>query len=385
MIIETFTYKNGVGWSVNCFPELDSDSTLVLAFCASEFLKNTSALTELNNAYPHSCVTGCSTAGEIYRDIISDHSISVAVIKFEKSAVALVEENIQNVSYSFEAGKNLATKLKRIQLEKKENLKSVIVFSNGLTINGSMLVEGLKQNLPHTVIVTGGLAGDGNRFKETWVLKNDLPNTSSVVAIGLYGESIEIGYGSQAGWDPFGPERVMTRSEGNILYEIDGQPALALYKKYLGDRAQDLPASGLLFPLAIRDNTLSEKQVVRTILSVNEDNQSITFAGDIPQGWYGQLMKADHDRLIEGASLAGQLANSQIPAPKKSLNIAISCVGRRLVLGERSEEEVEATLDMLSKDSDLIGFYSYGEISPSGLNSCDLHNQTMTVTSISEK
>jgi hypothetical protein len=201
----------------------------------------------------------------------------------------------------------------------------------------------------------------------------------------MYGDSIEIGYGSKGGWDSFGPERLITRSQGNVLYEIDGQPALSLYKKYLGDRAKDLPAAGLLFPLAIREKPLSENQVVRTILSTDESKQSITCAGDVPQGWTAQLMRANLDRLIEGASIAGQLAKSQIVSPKNYLGIAISCVGRRLVLGERTEEEIEASLDMLGTNSSLVGFYSYGEISPSGLNACDLHNQTMTLTAISEK
>jgi hypothetical protein len=169
-----------------------------------------------------------------------------------------------------------------------------------------------------------------------------------------------------------------------VLFEIDGKPALAMYKEYLGQRAKDLPASGLLFPLAIKKKPLSEHQVVRTILAVDEVNQSMTFAGDIPQGWYAQLMKANFERLIEGASIAGHLAKSQIVVPHQSLSLAISCVGRRLVLGERAEEEVEASLEVLGKGSHLIGFYSYGEISPSGLDACDLHNQTMTLTTIGE-
>jgi hypothetical protein len=378
MQVKTFHYKKNTGWSINQFPALDSKDTLVLAFCAPEYFDNPEPLIELRAAYPQSCIAGCSTAGEIYNDTIYDNSISVAVTKFEKSKVNIVTVDIHNAAQSFEAGEKLAQSLK------KDNLKSIIVLSDGLSVNGSALVEGLKMNLNPSVIITGGLAGDGSNFKKTWILHQDKFFHNSITAIGLYGNDIEIGYGSKGGWDIFGTERLITHSEGNVLYEIDGQPALTIYKKYLGDKAKDLPSSGLLFPLAISEKPLSKNQVVRTILAVNEENQSLTFAGDIPQGWYAQLMKANFDRLIEGASVAGHLAMSQIHVPQNTLNLAISCVGRRLVLGERSEEEVEASLEALGKDAALIGFYSYGEISPSGLGGCDLHNQTMTLTSISE-
>ncbi|MCS5711179.1 FIST N-terminal domain-containing protein [Candidatus Berkiella aquae] len=378
MQVKTFHYKKGTGWSLNDFPEMNSSNTLILAFCAPEYFNNTKPFDELRKAYPTSQIAGCSTAGEIYNEEINDHSISVAITKFEKSTIQVITEHIENPLQSEEIGIKLGIKLN------KDNLKSVIILSDGLTVNGSSLVEGLKSTLKSSVIITGGLAGDGSQFKNTWVVAEGKPITKSITAIGIYGEHLEVNYGSKGGWDIFGPERLITRSEGNVLYEIDGEPALEMYKKYLGEKAKELPSSGLLFPLAIREKPLSSNQVVRTILAIDENKQSLTFAGDIPQGWYAQLMKANFDRLIEGASIAGQLAASQIQVPN-SLNLAISCVGRRLVLGERSEEEIEATLDSIGRDSPLVGFYSYGEISPSGLQSCDLHNQTMTLTSISER
>jgi hypothetical protein len=181
---------------------------------------------------------------------------------------------------------------------------------------------------------------------------------------------------------------VVTRSEANVLYELDGKPALALYKEYLGDRAKDLPASGLLFPLSLRKNAKDEKVLVRTLLAVDHEKQSMTFAGDLPKGALVQLMKADFERLIGGASLASAMARDTMATGKVQdrLAIAISCVGRRLVLGDRTEEEIEAVGDTLRGDGGLhvTGFYSYGEISPYASGHCDLHNQTMTITVIGE-
>jgi hypothetical protein len=242
------------------------------------------------------------------------------------------------------------------------------------------LGAGLNAELPDEVVVTGGLAGDGDRFERTWVLFANDCTDHAVAAVGLYGAHVDVGHGSRGGWDIFGPQRRITRSEGNVLYELDGRPALELYKHYLGDRASGLPATALLFPLALKGS--GEELIVRTVLAVDEEAQSMVFAGDVPEGALAQLMRANFDRLIEAASTAARDAMAGGP----TLSVAISCVGRRLILGERTEEELEATLGSLPEGSRQIGFYSYGEISPLvSAGSCTLHNQTMTLTTIRER
>jgi hypothetical protein len=181
----------------------------------------------------------------------------------------------------------------------------------------------------------------------------------------------------------FGPERIITRSKDNVLFELDGKPALQLYKTYLGEHAQGLPATGLLFPLSIR--TENNDSVVRTILAVDEKEQSMTFAGNVPEGAYGKLMKANFDRLIAGAAEAARASYVTLGSRSPDLAILISCVGRKLILKQRVEEEVEGVRDILGDNTVLTGFYSYGEISPFTPGAkCELHNQTMTITTISE-
>jgi hypothetical protein len=265
-----------------------------------------------------------------------------------------------------------------------ENLRHVLVLSDGIHVNGSDLVRGLTEQLPSGVTVTGGLSGDGSRFQETLVIWDGNPESKAVAAVGLYGEKLTVGYGSLGGWDQFGPERLITRSEGNVLFEMDGRSALELYKKYLAEHATGLPASGLLFPLALR-MAEGDTPVVRTILAVDEERQSMTFAGDVPEGAYARLMKANFDRLIDGASGAARTSHAALGSSSADLAILISCVGRKMVLGQRIEEEVEAVRDVLGDHPVLTGFYSYGEISPFTPGArCELHNQTMTVTTIAE-
>lgn len=384
MKLETFQYTTSKGWSTQKFPELDSEQTLVLVFAAPEFINNPAPIKKLAEHYPQSKIMGCSSAGEILGPAISDNSISVAVIRFEKTALKVISVEINNADDSYQSGVAIAKQLDG------NDLQNIFVLSDGLKVNGTELVRGLNKT-KEQVVITGGLAGDGDRFKQTWAIYKGEILKNHIVAAGFYGKHIHIGHGSRGGWDIFGPERRITRSKNNILYELDHRPALALYKEYLGEKAAGLPATGLLYPLAIRKDDTDARQLVRTILAVDEKEQSLTFAGDIPTGYLAQLMRANFDRLITGANEAGELAKSTLLDSKSAvvpgpvLSIAISCIGRRLLLGERTEEETESTLESLPPKTQQIGFYSYGELSPYASGTCDLHNQTMTLTTICEE
>lgn len=380
MEIHTLGFDQKKRWSVSHRPKIDSSRTLVVLFGSSSLLDGEDPIAELLHDYPGSLAIGCSTAGEILGTRICDESVSAAIVRFDHTDIRMASAPVQSVEGSFAAGQDIARQLNDARL------RGIFVLSDGLQVNGSELVRGLNSQVSSSVVVTGGLAGDGDRFHRTWVLHNRRPQTGFVTAVGFYGEHIRIGHGSKGGWDRFGPERRVTKSKGNVLYELDGRPALELYKEYLGDRAAGLPATGLLFPLALRASASDPKSLVRTILAVNERDQSLTFAGDIQEGTLAQLMKANFDRLVQGASEAATSTSTRLSAGGVActLALAISCVGRRLVLGGRTEEEIEATLDVLPKGTQQIGFYSYGEISPYATGTCDLHNQTMTLTTLSE-
>jgi hypothetical protein len=379
MQVDTFQYRPNSGFSPSLPSDLDSPRTLVLVFAAPELGDRPELFTALKAKFPLGTVMGCSTAGEIAGLRLSDHSLSVAVVRFSSTDIRLATAEVGAVGESYDAACLLASQLT------SPGLRAVLVLSDGLRVNGSELARGFKGTLPQNVAVTGGLAADGSRFERTWVVANGVVADGIVVAVGLYGDQVQIGHGSRGGWDVFGPERIVTRSTSNVLYELDGKPALELYKRYLGDRVSELPASALLFPLSLRING-DAHGVVRTILGVNEDEQSLTFAGEIPQGAKASLMRANVDRLIHGAAQAATHSRKELDESQPTLAIAISCVGRRLVLGERTEEEIEATLDALPAGSHQVGFYSYGELCPQdGGSCCDLHNQTMTMTTISER
>ncbi len=375
MLVRTHRYEKDGGWRET--PTVNGDSVdLVICFGSPEMVDDIAPFQDLADAFPDAVITGCSTAGEILGRELYDDSVVVAAVQFDSAEVSFSSAPVQSES-SYATGVSLAR-----ELVGHGHLRGMFVLSDGLDINGSELTRGINSVVAEGVPVTGGLAADSDRFDRTWVLVDGRPAEGHATAVGFYGDSIRIGHGSKGGWTMFGPERLVTRSQGNILYELDGQPALGLYKDYLGELAADLPASGLLFPLALRSDG-DDKELVRTILAVDERTESLVFAGEIPTGHRAKLMQASFERLLDGAEGAAEFALERT-SPNAKLSIAISCVGRRLVMGERAEDELEATLHVLPPGICQIGFYSYGEISPFMEGSCDLHNQTMTLTTIGE-
>jgi len=351
---------------------------LVLAFGSRENITKPEIFDHLKEIYPNADIVFSSTAGEIMNDSVYDNSIVVTAVELEKTGVKSVITNINKHANSFEAGNFLVKQLDQ------NDLNCIFIISDGTFINGSELVDGFNQNNPNLVPITGGLAGDAARFEKTFTGLNNVPSQGNVIAIGFYGKDMLIGHGSFGGWDEFGHERIITKSDKNVLYEIDNKNALDLYKQYLGHYVNELPGSALLFPLSIRING-SDKNLVRTILSVDEEKKSMTFAGNLPEGSKVRLMKANFDKLIEASSTAATNSFVSIKSDKPGLAILVSCVGRKLILQERVDEEVEAAKEVLGNNTTISGFYSYGEISPFNTSTqCELHNQTMTITTFTE-
>lgn len=355
----------------------DVDAQLVLALGAPQLLRDPAMWRRLRERWPRASLVGGSTAGEICGTRVLDDSLVATAIQFERTRTRCERVAITSASNE-ELGEELARRLLGPEL------RHVFVLSDGIKVNGSALVRGLTRGLPSGVTLTGGLAGDGARFGRTYVCLDQPSDDEAVVGIGFYGSELRVGMGSLGGWDSFGPERRITRSEGNVLFELDGQPALALYEKYLGEYAAGLPASGLMFPLTVR----AEREaigVVRTISAVDRATGSLTFVGEVPQGHFARLMRANFDRLVDGAVGAATKSLTTLSGQTAQLAILISCVGRKLVLKQRVEEEVEGVQRVLGNRPVLTGFYSYGEISPFTPDArCELHNQTMTITTLAE-
>jgi hypothetical protein len=349
---------------------------LVLVFGAVPFFHSTELAGVLRKLLPDAALAGCSTAGEIAVDRVYDNTCIVTAVNFEHTPVHVLSTAIHGMNDSFGAGQRLADALPQ------DELSAILLFGTGVAINGSALVSGLQSGVPKGVTISGGLAADAGAFRQTWTLGPQGSADDQIVAVGLYGKNIRLGYGTFAGWEPFGPARKVTRCIDNVLYELDGERALDIYKSYLGAYAKDLPGSGLLFPFEMLGAGQEKSGIFRTILGINEEDGSLTLAGDIDAKGYLKLMHSSTEKLIEGAETAARsAARAKRDDSGEGLAILVSCIGRKLVMGDRVDEEVEAVAALMGAHTTVTGFYSNGEIGASTFHGdCRLHNQTMTIT-----
>ena len=372
------TRKKNQDWTY-LSEKVDLKKPLVLVFGNRYLLEDKNLYKEIRDLFPDGELVFGSTSGDIALDTVNEESITITAIEFEKSTFVIKTSNILDANQdSFETGKTLVSQLPQ------EDLKFVFVVSEGSFTNGSELTRGMDSVRNDDTIITGGLCGDDDRFESTLASYNENPKKGEVVAIGLYGDTLEISFSIKGGWTPFGPERIVTKSDGNILHELDNKPALDLYKTYLGEeKSKQLPSAALMYPLNVQVEQ-EKHSFVRTVLNIDEDTNTMTLAGDIPQNSKVQLMMTNVDHIANSTEIAAREAiNSRKKAPE--LAILMSCIGRKLVLDQRVEEEVEEIVEVIGDEVTVAGFYSYGEIAPFyGLMSCQLHNQTMTITLISE-
>lgn len=358
-----------------------NQADLVFYFGGRQALASGVRYQELRSLFPDAHILGCSTGGQIRDDDVTDNDIAGAALTFDATPLRVACETIRGPEQSRTCGEAIGRALA------DKDLAGIFVLSDGLHVNGSELVAGITGVVGTKIPLTGGLAGDGPQFQETLVGADCPPCSQTVGAVGFYGKAVRIGHGSAGGWDEFGPRRRITRSRGNVLFELDGKPALDLYVRYLGEEdAKGLPGTALLFPLLIRDPDRPDHDIVRTVLAVDREAGSMTFAGDVPEGWTAQLMRGSFDRLAAGAaSAAKQAAAGMQGSNGDQVAVLVSCIGRRLLMGQQTTDEVEAAGQELGAGMPRIGFYSYGEISPHAASGmCELHNQTMTVTTIGE-
>lgn len=374
MRVEQCTYSPASGWSGAA--DMQTGNALILVFGGVDLIARPDTFSMLRDRYPSGILILVSTAGEIAGDQVRDESLVCTAISFDATPFRVLSADAASFANSRDCGLFIGTELS------DDRLRHILLLSEGTLTNGDQLVGGLKETTPSQVLITGGLAADAGRFEQTYVGIDEPARPGRIAAIGFYGDQLEVAHGSRGGWDPFGPLRRVSRSSGNVLHELDGTNALDLYKTYLGERAAELPGSALLFPLCIVDG---ENLVVRTILNIDEESGSMTFAGDIPQGARVQFMMANFDRLIDGAAGAAEDTARRLRQQEPDLVLMVSCVGRKIVLGPRIDEEVESVVEVFGTHPVYCGFYSNGEISPvvEGVG-CSLHNQTMTITTYRE-
>ncbi len=330
----------------------------------------------LGRVYPKAHLFGCSTAGEIQGTDLRDGTLAVTAAAFEHTEVAVGAVPFHGPEGSFDVGAQAVASLPA------RGLRHVFFLAPGNLLNGGDLLSGINSALPLGASASGGFAGAGGNVHGSSVWCGAESRQFSVAALGLYGDRLRVGRGIGGGWRPFGPERRVTKSVNEAIYEFDRISALELYKQYLGEHAASLPFAALRFPVGLRTRE-SDPWGVFVITGIDEKNGSLSFDRKISEGSRARFMLGSAENLIEGAGAAARQSSDELGV-RPQLTVLVSCYGRRVVLGERTEEELEIVGEAMDNAA-MAGFYSYGEISRdlAGVRT-ELYNQTMTVTSLAE-
>jgi len=380
MQIQSVRMKNKT-WLSPLPTSLDSENTLILCFARPGFFAQPQ-LKSLKSQFPKSQVVGCSTAGNIAGDAIEDDVVVATFCQFEATQVVCRDFSVGAGGASVATGLAIASEFGRIP-----DVKHIFILSEDLKINGASLVRTVADELKRlgsTASVSGGMAGTGPDFGLSETVFQDTIAAQRVVAVALAGAQLQVTSAAGAGWDRFGPQRMITKSQGNLLLEIDGRPALDLYSEYLGpELTKSLPGSAILFPLAVEIDGMPD--VIRSVLGMDFQTKAMAFAAEVPEGAKAFIMKCSFEKLITAAKIAAQEALRGQPQDKPLLAVVVSCVGRRIVLGEKCEDELEIVRSILPKHSTMCGFYSNGEVSALPHQGVQYHNETFSLTLLSEK
>jgi hypothetical protein len=386
------SFKAGKEATNEALSKLKEKKPNVLIVFASPKFNHQKLLDGITSITKDTPMIGGTTGGEISTEAISDDSIVIMAIHSNKIkfATALGKNISKN---ELNAGKQLATNLLN-QIPKKL-AKTLIMVPDGLAGNGTEIIKGAQSILGEYFEIVGGSLGDKSDFKKTYQYYNGKVYENSVPGL-LLGGNIKTATGIRSGWESIGNKMKVTKSESNIVYELDNEPALDFYEKVLGPvRSKKLPGIALEYPFGMIDEKamINGKEMyfqLRAPLSIDKNKKSITFAAAIPEGKYVTITTASRNSIIGGSASASKQAKETFKGKKIDLMLIFDCIGRKLVLGKRTQEEITAVQNTLGKNIPMIGFFTYGEIGPidkrvKELQSTRYHNQTTIVFLMGEK
>lgn len=335
---------------------------IIFAFSSVKYNQD-DVLRGLREVFQDAYIVGGSAAGEIVSgstifDGVNVFAIASDAIKFS------VGYGIDISKDSFKAGAMAALSV----IENNKGVKPTIFIAlfDGLTGNGTEIVSGIKSVLGIDFPIIGGSLGDDYLFKKTYGYYNDKVLTDTAIGIGLSGD-FTYGFGVNHGWEPVGLRFKVTKSEGILVKEINGKPALYFYEDYFNKNTEDFIKESIArticgYPLGVEINK-GEDFLIREPLFVNKRGE-ISFTSSIPTGSYIRLMIGDRDKVIQSAKKAAQTALEQLNRQLPKFALVFNSAARNNLLGMRFREENLAVQNAIGLQTPMFGFYTYGEVGP---------------------
>ncbi len=379
-IVHSDACEAGLEAAEELIEQLGCPPQLVIAFASAE-IDPAEALAGLRAGLPEARIVGCSSYAEINSREALSGSLTAMGLCFPEGIEFQTFAHTTGAD-PFEAGVSFAREVASFD----PNL--LILFPDGLAYNSTRLLLGIQSVLGQRFPIIGGIAADDARFERTYQFHDDRCLTAAVVGVALKGR-VEVVTAARCGWRPVGATRTATKVvDGNVLLELDGQPALSLYRQFLGERWAEMPSVGVEFPVGIvgggelgsqRMDGDGEILLLRAIKAIDEEQQAIVFGGDLPEGARVRMSRATKDDVIAGANEAGDEVAARMPEP--SFALVFDCMARKVALGPRYKEEVHHTFARLGAELPKVGFHTFGELSPvSGVTMH--HDETFTIALI---
>jgi hypothetical protein len=372
-------YRAGQEAALQMLANLGGLPQLTLVFSSTRFA-DPQLLAAIRSVTEGAPLIGCTNAGGIGSSGLFQHS--VVVIGLKGSGAGFVTGIAYDLSKDpAEAGRRLARDLKAAE---PGLVRSALVFPDGLSSNGSALLRGVQDGLGARVPVIGGSAGDDFHFQKTFQYFDDQVLTDSVPGALIYGEA-SIGVGVRHGWIPLGRPRQITKARGEIVYELDGRPAVAMYERYLGIKRSRLARKPLTqmtmtYPLGISREGHGD-YVLRSAVKIG-DKGSLICNSELPEGSWARLMIGGYEAAIAAAEDAAREAAAAIGQSRFKGALVFSSAGRMKMLGSESQGEIDVIRNGLGGlGVRLGGFYGYGEFAPSPAGSM-FHNESVAVMAL---
>lgn len=359
-------YVAGTNACQEAFEKLGTDKADLAIVFSSVKYDQEKMLAGVRSIIKDTLIVGASTAGEITSDGALGRQ-SVAIMLFTSDTIRFYTGIGPDLTTDARAaGKAAADSVKQ---QAGDSLKLVIMFPDILAGNGADIVRGVADSLGSHFPIVGGASGDDFRFEKTYQYFNGEVKSRSVVCLGLAGD-FKFAIGVKHGWIPIGNPYTVTKSEGSVLHELDGKPAVSIYEEYFGEeeakqlRSDTLAKLAVTYPLGMNIPG-SDEMLIRDPLTVDA-NGSITCAAEVPEGSHIQLMIGNREEAVQAAKYAADSARAQLGGAKPQAIIIFNCVARRKLFGESASDEIHAMHETLGADVPLIGFYTYGEQAPLG-------------------
>ena len=386
--------KAGMKAAQSAMSSLGNHSPDVAIVFASQRLEYQALLNGIHAVIGDVPMVGGTTAGEISASGLGSDTIVLCLMASDSLSFHVASASGMKNDEE-DCGRRLGEKITHdIKMDKA---KSLILFPDGMGGDGVSLLKGLQSVLGADFEMVGGFLGDDGRFKETFQFYNGKCYRGDLVtALMISGEDQFVtSTGVRSGFESIGGRIYCTKANKNVVEKFEDVRALDFYKDLLGEeRSKRLPEICLEYPFGLIDSkaTIGEHEYfqLRCGLQVNEKEGSITLAGSIPEGSAITLTTASRADIINGARQAAIQAQEGLMGALPQLVLMFSCIGRKLVLGRRTSEEIDIVKQVFGENVPIIGFYTYGEIGPLDKNQKELqaarfHNETVVLWVLGKK